>query len=213
MRKRMRIQTESGICDLQFAICNLDGPHPGPPPAYRGRERWLVVGMLLGALALVAGCAQQKQPGHWDGPQALSTSSVDSWQYKNEAGWQLHTRHYLIYTTIGEDDVRGMLPQVMEGAYAQYVQLVPGVPLSERAMECYLFRKREEWNDFTRATTGRDAQIYLQIRRGGYALQDRYVAYYIGVNGTASVAAHEGWHQFVARNCRGRLPAFVEEGL
>jgi hypothetical protein len=27
------------------------------------------------------------------------------------------------------------------------------------------------------------------------------------------VAAHEGWHQFVARHFRGRLPPFLEEGL
>jgi hypothetical protein len=27
------------------------------------------------------------------------------------------------------------------------------------------------------------------------------------------VAAHEGWHQFVARNFKGRLPPFLEEGL
>src|SRR5438270_6430897 len=106
-----------------------------------------------------------------------------------------------------------MVPQVMEGAYAQYELLVPGVALSGKPMDCYIFYDRMEWNDFTKQTTGQDASIYLQIRRGGYALKDRYVAYFIGVNGTASVAAHEGWHQFVSRNFKGRLPPFLEEGL
>lgn len=174
---------------------------------------WLGVAAAAIGLLPLAGCSAPQQAGHWDGPQRLSTSSVDSWQYKGESGWKLNTPHYAIYTTIKKDDVREMLPQVMEGAYAQYVQLVPTVPLSQRPMDCYVFFDRMEWNDYTRSTTGRDAQVYLQIRRGGYALQDRYVAYDIGLNGTASVAAHEGWHQFVARNFKGRLPPFLEEGL
>jgi hypothetical protein len=39
------------------------------------------------------------------------------------------------------------------------------------------------------------------------------VAYDLGDSQTFAVAAHEGWHQFVARNFRGRLPPFLEEGL
>jgi hypothetical protein len=80
-------------------------------------------------------------------------------------------------------------------------------------MNCYIFGFRDQWNDFTREQTGKDSITYLQIRRGGYAIGDRYVAYNIGARPTASVAAHEGWHQFVARNFRGRLPPFLEEGL
>jgi len=40
-------------------------------------------------------------------------------------------------------------------------------------------------------------------------------SYYIGVRSTASGAAQEGedWHQFVARNLKGRLPPFLEEGM
>lgn len=170
-----------------------------------------LAGILLGLLA-AAGCAT-RPGGDWAGPQVLSTSSVDGWQYKGETGWKLGTPHYTIYTTIQMDDVRSMLPQLMEGAYAQYLQLVPGVPLSSKPMDCYIFYERREFNDYTKDSTGKDSQIYLQIRRGGYSLGDRYVSYYIGVNGTASVAAHEGWHQFVARNFIGRLPPFLEEGI
>jgi len=39
------------------------------------------------------------------------------------------------------------------------------------------------------------------------------VAYFIGDVGTHSVAAHEGWHQYVARHFVSRLPPFLEEGL
>jgi hypothetical protein len=178
--------------------------------------RWLRIAAAAGVVALLplGGCSSEpQQAGQWDAPPRLSTSSVDTWEYKGSPGWRLNTPHYAIFTTIAKDDVREMLPQVMEGAYRQYVQLVPNVPLSNKPMECYVFFGRREWDEFTRATTGKDAHIYLQIRRGGYALHDRYVAWYIGPVATASVAAHEGWHQFVARNFKGRLPPFLEEGL
>jgi hypothetical protein len=42
---------------------------------------------------------------------------------------------------------------------------------------------------------------------------DWYVAYWIGDIATYSVAAHEGWHQYVARYLKGRLPPFLEEGM
>ena len=73
-------------------------------------------------------------------------------------------------------------------------------------MACYLFQTRDEWAAFTRTRTGADAAIYLQINRGGYTVRDWYVAYFIGDLGTYSVAAHEGFHQYVARHFRSRLP-------
>jgi len=172
-----------------------------------------VILTIASVLTLLAGCESQPQVGKWEGPKALSTASVGGWQFKGAEGWRVNTAHYAIYTTIAKDDIREMLPQVMEGAFEQYRLLAPDVAVSEKPMDCFVFFDRMQWNDYTRATTGKDASIYLQIRRGGYAVGDRYVAYYIGLHGTASVAAHEGWHQFVARNFRGRLPPFLEEGL
>jgi hypothetical protein len=80
-------------------------------------------------------------------------------------------------------------------------------------MECFLFQYRHEWATFTRHNTGEDAPIYLQINRGGYTFGDRYVAFFIGDIQTYSVAAHEGWHQYVARHFKHRPPPFLEEGL
>jgi hypothetical protein len=151
--------------------------------------------------------------GQWDGPQLLSTSSVEAWNFRGEPARRIKSANYLIYTTITDEDVTSLLPQVMEGALAQYRKVAPGTNVSEAPMECYIFERRVEWEAFTRAKTGNDANIYLQIRRGGYAVRDKYVAYYIGRYATASVAAHEGWHQYVARHFIGRLPPFVEEGL
>ena len=80
-------------------------------------------------------------------------------------------------------------------------------------MDCYLFQTRSQWANFTESHTGADAPIYLQINRGGYTVRDWYVAYFIGDVGTYSVAAHEGFHQFIARHFKTRPPPFLEEGL
>ena len=97
----------------------------------------------------------------------------------------------------------------MEGSrLGEYQKIAPGVPITDKPMECYLFGSRGEWIAFTRQHTGVEANIYLQINRGGYTIRDWYVAYYIGSSATCSVAAHEGWHQFVSRHFKGRLPPF-----
>jgi hypothetical protein len=165
-------------------------------------------------LLLLAGCQVTPNPqlGHWEGPQLLSTSSVEAWSFRGEPARRIKSAHYLIYTTINDPDVSALLPQVMEGALAQYRKVAPGTGQSDTPMECYVFERRVEWETFTRANTN-DSAIYLQIRRGGYAIKDKFVAYYIGRYATASVAAHEGWHQYVARHFIGRLPPFLEEGL
>jgi hypothetical protein len=176
--------------------------------------RSLAWATVLGALLLAGGC-QTSRPtlGRWDGPQLLSTSSVESWSFRGEPAKKIRSKNYVIYTTIEDEEVILLLPQVMEGALEQYRKVAPGVSQSESPMECYVFARRLEWEAFTKQYTGQDSTVYLQIRRGGYAIKDRYVAYYIGRYPTASVAAHEGWHQYVARHFVGRLPPFVEEGL
>jgi hypothetical protein len=169
---------------------------------------------VLGAIVLLGGC-ESKRPtlGQWEGPQLLSTSSIEAWSFRGEPARRIRSRNYVIYTTIDDEDVLTLLPQVMEGALEQYRKVAPGVSQSESPMECYVFARRLEWEAHTKQNTGSDSGIYLQIRRGGYAIRDKYVAYYIGRHATASVAAHEGWHQYVARHFVGRLPPFVEEGL
>jgi hypothetical protein len=172
--------------------------------------------MMFVVLMLLAGCGSspaRAKLGQWDGPQLLSTSSVEGWSFRGEPARRIKSPHYLIYTTIDDPEITALLPQVMEGALAQYRKVAPGTSHSNEPMECYVFERRKEWEAFTRANTGNDASIYLQIRRGGYAIRDRYVSYYIGRYPTASVAAHEGWHQYVSRHFIGRLPPFVEEGL
>ena len=172
---------------------------------------------LAGALLLfgLTGCAATGPDSLGAGPvqKRPSPFAVEPWQYREMPGKTLTTAHYAIHTTIDDEHFLSRLPQVMEGAFEQYRLLAPGMPENTRPMDCYLFSRRIEWTEFTREHTGSDAVTYLRINRGGYTLHDWFVAYFIGDAGTYSVSAHEGWHQYVARNFKNRLPPFLEEGV
>jgi hypothetical protein len=128
-------------------------------------------------------------------------------------GARVELPHYVIHSTIPDPAALQRIGQVLEGAHEAYRSLAPEVRLSSYPMECYLFETRPQWAAYTKAHTGDDAAIYLRVNRGGYTINDKFVAYWIGEIGTYSVAAHEGFHQYVARHLKGRLPPFLEEGL
>jgi hypothetical protein len=165
---------------------------------------------VVAATVSLCGCAtefaHQKQ-------RRLAPVQVEPWTYRNQPAQTVRSQHYLIHTTVQDTEFLESLAALMEAALAQYQKLTPGVKLSDDPMECYVFSRRNEWAEFTAAKTGADAALYLQINRGGYTVRDWFVAYYIGEVGTYAVAAHEGWHQYVARHFRSRLPPFLEEGL
>ena len=167
--------------------------------------------LALAALMFVGGCASSASRADWTGPQAPAAVKTTPWAYNDAPGVILETPHYQIHTTIDDPAVLERLPQVLEGAYAQYQTFAATTP-SNKPLKCYVFGKRSEWADFTQKNTGNDARIYLQITRGGYCIGDWFVSYFVGGRSTYSVAAHEGWHQYVARHFKGRLPPFLEEG-
>jgi hypothetical protein len=128
-------------------------------------------------------------------------------------GTRVVSAHYRIYSTLTDAHELQRVANVLEGARAEYRQLAPEVPEVPGFMECYVFQTRQQWAEFTRQHTGADASIYLRVNRGGYTVGDWFVAYWIGDIATFSVTAHEGFHQYVARHLKGRLPPFLEEGL
>ncbi len=176
-----------------------------------GRARWVILCLML--LLLPACSTTRKTIGLRLGPDVPANVKVDAWQYEGSQAYRLTTQHYTIYTTLKDLQYANEIAQVMEGAFDMYCQLTGIVPIDSAPMNCYVFGRRDEWADFTRRNTGSMAGVYLQISRGGYTLRDWYVAYDLGDTRTYSVAAHEGWHQFVARNFAGRLPPFLEEGI
>lgn len=172
--------------------------------------RWL--GIACGAmLAAASGCAPRHPPDPPTDPAAVV--SLQKLSIEGASGTRIASPHYLIYSTIDDEHVLHRITEVMEGALAQYRSLAPDIALTDRPMDCYLFDGRDQWAAFTRSHTGADASIYLRVNRGGYTIGDWYVAYWIGDTATYSVAAHEGWHQYVARHLKGRLPPFLEEGM
>jgi hypothetical protein len=170
--------------------------------------------MALIASGLLGGCEQKDELGSWSGPQMLSQVSESEVGNPPAQAVVLRTPHYKIYSTITDrPDLNHRLAQVMEGAFGTYRTVAGNVPDTDYPMQCYIFSNRVEWQRFTRLHAGPDADVYLKIGRGGYTIRDWYVAYYIGDISTYSVAAHEGWHQYVNRHFKGRLPPFLEEGI
>jgi len=180
------------------------------------RGRWLAVAAGLFLLA-AAGCTSNPPVGTWEGPSAALTPTIAPWTDAPACvppgGRVVGTPHYLIYTTMTDDDFLKQTAQVMEGALGEYRRLAPGARAVDSPMKCYLFSDLAEWESYTIWKTRDPHSIYLQITRGGYCIGDEYVAYNIGQASTLSVAAHEGWHQFRFRTFIGALPPFLEEGL
>lgn len=177
-------------------------------------RRWIWVG--ISAFFALAACSGQnpQSTSQWSGPTILASVTVQDASPTDQAVKVIRSQHYEIYSTITDrPEMLNRLAQLMEGAYGMYRTMAPMVAPTDHPMRCYMFNNRVQWMDFTREHTGLDANIYLQISRGGYTIHDWYVAYYIGDVATYSVASHEGWHQFVARHFKGRLPPFLEEGL
>jgi hypothetical protein len=171
-----------------------------------------MAGVWIGVL--LAGCAASDSLSTLEGPTTAAAFHTTDWSFKDIPGRTLNSAHYQINTTVNAGEVQDSVVQVMEGALGEYQKISPGVPLTQKPLECFLFDTRAQWAEFTRQHTGADAGIYMQITRGGYTLHNGwYVAYFVGEAATYSVAAHEGWHQFVARNFKGRLPPFLEEGI
>jgi hypothetical protein len=169
---------------------------------------------IAGLLFSLVGCQGGGNSVQWAGPDAPQPVRMEPWQFGPTPGQTVVTPHYLIHTTIMDDaDFLHRLAQTMEGAYLQYQELAGGPKQNDRPMECWVFSNRTQWVTFTIQHTGPNAKIYLQINRGGYTVYDWFVSYFTGDVGTFAVAAHEGWHQYVARHFKTRLPPFLEEGI
>jgi hypothetical protein len=173
--------------------------------------RGLAVGLVLGC---GCGCAHTNPAVRESTAATVQVPTrITSQLVEGNPGARVDLPHYVIFSTISDRQMLLRIGDLLEGAMASYRSLAPQIPTDSRPMECFVFENRSQWASYTRAHTGDDAAIYLRVNRGGYTIGDRFVAYWIGEQGTYSVAAHEGWHQYLARHLKGRLPPFLEEGL
>lgn len=139
--------------------------------------------------------------------------AMTPWEYPHGQGLCIQTRHYRIYTTLADPLMLRQVPGFVESAYQAYCSQLPDAVDDSIVCDTYLFADRQQWEQFTRGFTGADAEVYLQIKEGAYALRGVCVAYDIGRKQTFSVLGHEGWHQFTERHFRYRLPSWLDEGV
>lgn len=184
----------------------IAGTHPA---AFRGIVARMLP-LILTCLVLTSCAAESSKPVWTDAP---AVDRIEPISIDGTPGVRLILPHYQIRSTLADPAELHRLGRIMETALQAYRRLAPELPISSRPMDCYIFATRAQWSAYTKAHSGPDAPIYLRVNRGGYTIGDVFVAYWIGDIATDSVAAHEGFHQFVARNCKGRLPPFLEEGL
>ncbi len=142
-----------------------------------------------------------------------AVKDVRKWHNGHGQGVVITTKHYEIYTTLMDPLMLRQVPAFMEAAHRAYQQQLPK-PIQVRTRSTvYLFKNRQQWEQFTKEFTGTNWRMYLKITKGAYYLNGACVSYNIGRSATFSVLAHEGWHQFNSRHFAYRLPSWLDEGI
>ena len=139
--------------------------------------------------------------------------SVELWQSEYGPGLKLTTAHYEIFTTLLEPLMLRRIPRFIESAYRGYNGQLPNPIETTTKFIIYLFADRKQWEDFTRAFAGEQAELFCKIKAGSYYHNGACVMYNIGIKRTFSALGHEGWHQFNSRHFKFRLPSWLDEGV
>lgn len=158
----------------------------------------------------LAGCSGMLQPKP---ERAPVEAAREDWSFGRRQGSKLTSAHYAIYTTCRSRPFVQALPDFMEACYEAYSTLLPPRAEPSQPMETYLFQSRWDWERFTEKFAPDRADTYKKIRRGGYSERGITVSHYNSQRATLSILAHEGLHQFLEMTGRGRIPAWVNEGL
>jgi hypothetical protein len=159
----------------------------------------------LVGLLIICGCASKPLP---------LVRAVEPWTNASSSKGRIYrTAHYAIHTTLTDSAPVEEMAALLEHALPYYEALTGVAHRGDRPLPVYYFGTHDEWAAYTRATTGASADIYLGVFNGGYAIGDRVVCWHGNAGDVLSTVAHEGLHQFVARNFSRRLPPVIEEGL
>lgn len=132
---------------------------------------------------------------------------------KTDINLTVSTRHYVIYTTLSDPLILRQTPVFMESAFYHYREVIGQSIESPEKLKVVFFQNREQWEDYTRQLTGKEARTYLKITAGAYYFKGECVAYNLSRRSNFSILAHEGWHQFSEALFKLRLPAWLDEGL
>ncbi len=171
-------------------------------PAYRAVAAALGVTLL----AALPGCSNS------EGIEAVAFERED-WTYRGAAGARLTSTNYVIHTTCKSKPFVDALPGFLEACWQAYAELLPPINFPDKRMDTYLFQSRWHWERFTEEFTGPRADIYKQIRSGGYSERGVTVSHYGSRRSTLSILAHEGLHQYLEVTHGKPIPAWLNEGL
>lgn len=139
--------------------------------------------------------------------------SVEPWENEYGPGLKLITAHYEIHTTFLNRQVLCKIPRFIETAYHAYNSQLPEPIETSAKLPVYLFAERRQWEQFTWAFAGEQAEMFCRIKAGAYFHNGICVAYDIGPERTFLALGHEGWHQFNSRVFKFRLPSWLDEGV
>jgi hypothetical protein len=142
-----------------------------------------------------------------------AVTNVEKWSNPYSDGLLIETRHYKVYTTLLEPLMLKQIPAFVEAAWREYQKQLPAPIESEDKFIVYLFKDRQQWEEFSKQFTGDQWPAYEKIKKGAYYLKEACVAYNIGRSQTFSVIGHEGWHQFCHKYFKYRLPSWLDEGI
>ena len=178
----------------------------------------------LYSIILCAVVACQSSGDYYSLLRTGSTERKSSpWIYHGVSGQTIRTAHYRIHTTVEDVNLIADLPRFYEFAYPVYRNLVmlkghshdeSEVSLeSSSVMDVYVLNTRKEWEAFTHELLMERANALVRLNRGGFTTRGTSVYYDIGYHDSLTIAAHEGWHQFVQTHFVDPLPVWLDEGL
>jgi len=137
----------------------------------------------------------------------------EGWTYAGRDGIIVTTPHFRLHTTVQSSILRERFPRFLELALASYRTALGDLPEPGSRLDTFVMDNRPQWESLTRSIAGPQAEIYLRIPRGGFAMNGKGVYYDIGPYDTFSIAGHEGWHQYTQATFRHPLPLWLEEGI
>lgn len=192
----------------------------------RGAARGLVCWAC--PLMLLAGCVGSPQPGLPSGPSVEQTTATaaepqaklplarfpeEPWRFFNDPGVIITSSYYRVYTTAIDSPTASSLPGDLDRAMNAYLALAPGLRPPARPLEVYMLASPRQYAAATRAFLEEQADAYVRLGEGGYTSRGRAVYRDLGRERTATLAAHEGWHQLTQATFQEQLPVWLEEGI
>ena len=169
----------------------------------------------IAALAvIVAACGCTGRPAAVQSIPLSVEVTRSPWNSSYSTGEVLTSRHYRIYTTTTNQVLLGHLPGFIEAAYQNYLSLTGlGDRASDGPMSVYMMATRQEWLALSENVLHAHRGIYQSVEAGGYCYNGVCAYWDLSGPSTFTVAAHEGFHQFLYHRLKDKLPTWLEEGL